>query len=150
MQGTPLIRYRTYDMSFLIEPPCPCGWKTVGKIGKVSGRLDALTKIGLGDKVFPLLFDEAVLSVPGVLNYRVIIESSKYKDRLTFQVEMNAPLKDSKDQLLNAIVALPEIIAGLENDLLETPIVEILDPGSIGFTPKSSVIVDKRGMYDTE
>ncbi len=150
MEGTPLVRYRTYDMSSWINPPCPCGWKTVGKIGKVSGRLDVLTKIGLGEKVFPLLFDEAVLSVPGVLNYRVIIESAGFRERLTFQVEMSFKTKGAEEKLIEAISTLPEIKSGLENDLLERPIVELLEPDSIGFSPKASVIVDKRKMYDSK
>ncbi len=150
MEGTPLVRYRTFDMSYYIDPPCPCGWRTVGKIGKVSGRLDALTKIGFGEKVYPLLFDEAILSVPGVLNYRVIIETAGFRERLTFQVEMSSRTADAQAKLLKAICELPEIQSSLENDLLEKPIVELQEPNSIGFTPKSSVIVDKRDMYDSK
>ena len=64
MEGTPLRRYRTRDLSYMIEPPCKCGSRTIGRIGKVRGRMDAQTKIGYGQKIYPLLFDEALLSIP--------------------------------------------------------------------------------------
>ncbi len=148
IQGTPLIRYRTYDLSMFIEPPCPCGFQTVGKIGKVTGRLDTMTKIGFGEKIYPLLFDEAILSVPGVLNYRLLIETSGYKDRLTFHVEMNSPPEGTVDRIAKNLTALLEIQNSLDNDLVDYPIVQIVEPGAIGFTPKSTVIVDNRKIYD--
>jgi phenylacetate-CoA ligase len=148
MQGTPLIRYRTRDLSYLIEPPCGCDMLTIGRMGKVQGRMDAQIKIGYGQKVYPLLFDEALLSVPGVLAYRLVLEREGYRDRLTFQVEHRGDHGRTKDRIIEALMQLDEIREPLKNDLILPPLVEIVEAGSVAFTPKSKVIEDRRGNYD--
>lgn len=146
-QATPLVRYRTYDLSCYINPPCACGFKTVGKVGKIQGRLDMMTKVGMGEKVYPLLFDEAVLSVSGVVNYQTVIEREGYKDRLRFRVEHLGDKKDAKARIERALVDVAEIKAGIDNDLLESPVVEMLDPGNLEFVPKTQSILDNRRLY---
>lgn len=146
-QGTPLIRYRTYDLSSVIEPPCSCGLKTIGKIGKIKGRLDMMRKIGMGEKIFPLMFDEAILSVSNVVNYVVYIEKSGYRDRLRFEVELIGDKEQGKKNIRDAVVQIPEIKSGIENDLLEEPIVEIVESGTLSFVPKMMSIVDLRQQY---
>jgi len=147
-KATPLVRYRTYDISSPISPPCPCGFQIVGKVGKIMGRLDMQTKIGLGEKVYPLLFDEAILSVSGVVGYSTRIEKSGFRDKLIFTVEYSGDKEEAARRIREAILSLDEIKAGLENDLLEPPVVEILDPGAIEYVPKSQLIVDSRELYD--
>jgi phenylacetate-CoA ligase len=146
-QGTPLIRYRSYDLSSFINPPCKCGLETIGKVGKIQGRLDMMTKVGMGEKVYPLLFDEAVLSVSGVVNYQTIIEREGYKDRLRFEVEFIGNKEDARRKIEEALARVPEVKSGLDNDLLEWPIVEMRDPGSLDFVPKTQSIVDRRRLY---
>ncbi len=147
-QGTPLIRYRTYDLSRLISPPCECGFQTISKVGKINGRLDMQTKIGLGEKVYPLLFDEALLSVPGVLNYRIIIDKAGYKDRLRFRVEVMEKREGQEEELKEKLCSLEEVRSGVERDLLEPPEVEIVELGTLEYTPKSQTIVDNREIFD--
>lgn len=146
-QGTPLVRYRSYYLSSFIDPPCEFGLETIGKVGKIQGRLDMMTKVGMGEKVYPLLFDEAVLSVSGVVNYQTIIEREGYKDRLRFEVEFLANKEDARRRIKEALVQVLETKSGLDNDLLEQPIVEMLDPGSLDFVPKAQSIVDRRRLY---
>jgi len=147
-QATPLLRYRTYDITCWIPPECSCGFRTIGKIGKIQGRADMQTKIGFGEKVYPLLFDEAILGVPGVVGYQTVIEKAGYRDRLIFRVELLGDRAEGKRMIEEAILSLDEIRSGLENDLLEPPVVEILEPGSMEYVPKSQLIVDNRGLYD--
>jgi len=147
-EGSPLIRYRSYDLSSGIEPPCGCGIRTIGKIGKIKGRLDMQSKIGLGDKVFPYLFDEAVLKVQGVLGYSASIESAGYKDLLRFKVEYVGDLREGKRQVEESLLALDEVRTGMENDLLEAPVVETVPPDQEHWVPKSVTLVDKRKRFD--
>lgn len=147
MEGSPLLRYRSYDLSSYIEPPCGCGFTSVGKIGKPRGRINSETKIGYGEKVFPLLFDEAVLSVSGVLGYQVIIDKVGYKDRLTFQVEFSGDTQWARKEIEERVLALDEIRSSMDNDLLEPIEVEVISSSS-GFTPKKATIVDRRKIYD--
>ncbi len=148
MEGSPLIRYRSYDLSCAIEPPCGCGFRTVGKIGKVQGRLDAQTKIGYGQKIYPLLFDEAILPVPGVISYTLQLEREGFRDRLTFTVEHEGDPAPVKEKVLEALNALDEISSAIENDLISPPEVVLIPAGSVEFSPKSKTIIDKRPNYD--
>jgi phenylacetate-CoA ligase len=147
-EGSPLVRYRSYDISASIEPPCGCGFSAVGKIAKIRGRRDMQTKIGFGEKVYPLLFDEAILSVKGSLGYQLTIDRPAYKDHLLFRVEFAGNPFQGKEELLNAILALPEISSGLENDLLDPPEVEVILPDQKNWIPKTRVIIDNRKQYD--
>jgi len=149
MEGTPLIRYRSYDLSHTIEPPCPCGFRTLGKVDKPRGRLDAQTKIGYGQKVYPLLFDEAILAVEGAVSYRMVLEKEGFRDRMTFTVEYQGDTEEGRKKVLEAINALDEIQAARENDLVLEPVVVIRPPGESEFTPKSKTISDLRPLYDT-
>ena len=146
--GSPLVRYRSYDISATIEPPCGCGFSAVGKIAKIRGRLDMQTKIGFGEKVYPLLFDEAILSVKGSLGYQLTIDKPAYKDRLRFKVEFAGNPVQGKEELQKAIMALAEIRSGLENDLLDPPEVEVVLPDQKGWVPKTRAITDSRKQYD--
>lgn len=147
-EGSPLIRYRSYDLSSPIEPPCGCGMAVVGKIGKIRGRLDMQTKVGFGEKIFPALFDEAVLGVRGVLGYQTVIETSGYKDLLRFKVEYLGDLEQGRREVEEALHGLDEIKSGLENDLIEGPVVEMVQADPAVFTPKPKVIVDLRKQFD--
>jgi phenylacetate-CoA ligase len=147
-EGSPLVRYRSYDVSATIEPPCGCGFIAVGKIAKIRGRLDMQTKIGFGEKVYPLLFDEAILGVKGSLGYQLTIDRPAYKDRLHFKVEFVGDQTQGKEELLKAILALTEIRSGLENDLLDSPEIEVILPDQKGWVPKTRAIIDNRKQYD--
>lgn len=147
-EGSPLIRYRSYDLSMRIDPPCGCGMRTLGKIGKIKGRMDMQSKVGLGDKVYPYLFDEAVLKVQGVLGYTAAIESSGYRDVLRFRVEYTGDPAEGKRLVEESLLSLDEVKAGMENDLLEAPSVEVVPPDQAHWVPKTRTLVDRRKRFD--
>ena len=62
-EGFPLIRYRTGDISALIEEPCACG-RSTRRMRRVSGRTDDLIFIK-GQKVFPSQIEEILLEAEG-------------------------------------------------------------------------------------
>jgi phenylacetate-CoA ligase len=144
-EGSPLLRYRSCDISAYIHPPCGCGYLVVGKIAKPRGRLDAVTKLAYGEKIYPMLFDEAVLSVPGVLNYQVIITRPSYKDVLDVQAECIDPSPTTGEAIIKALSALDEIASGLSNDLVEIKVE--LKPAQEGFVPKTKRIIDNRKLF---
>ena len=63
-QATPLVRYRTGDLSFRYPQPCPCG-SPYPRIGRIRGRVDDQLKIR-GVIVLPTLIDEVLSDVDGV------------------------------------------------------------------------------------
>ncbi len=146
-KGSPLLRYRSYDISFPISPPCDCGFTASRKIGKIKGRLDSQTKVGFGEKVFPGLFDEAILGVSGVLGYHLVIEKDGYHDKLRFAVEYIGDAPQGKKGVEEALHSLDEIKSGFENDLLAPIEVTILPPDQKGWIPKTRTIEDRRGQY---
>lgn len=147
-EGSPLVRYRSYDISMRIDPPCGCGMRAVGKIGKIKGRMDMQSKVGLGDKVYPYLFDEAVLKVHGVLGYYAVIEKTGYKDLLRFKVEYIGDAQEGKRLVEESLLSLDEVRAGMENDLLERPEVEVVPPDQEHWVPKSLTLIDRRKQFD--
>lgn len=147
MEGSPLLRYRSYDLSGTIEPPCGCGFTTVGKILKPRGRINSEVKIANGEKIFPSLFDETILSVSGVLGYQIVIEKADFRDKLTIDVEFSGDVEWAKKQIVDKMLSLDEIRSSMDNDLLAPLEVKVVSSSS-GFTPKRSNIVDNRKQFD--
>jgi phenylacetate-CoA ligase len=147
MRGSPLLRYRSYDLSCYISPPCNCGFRTVGKMGKPKGRADQTTKFGFGEKVYPYLFDEAIGSVHGVISHQVIIDRPSFRDRLTAKVEFNGDPSWARKQLEERMMAIPEVQSSIENDLMEPLVIEVM-PVSAEFVPTKRTLVDNRRQYD--
>jgi phenylacetate-CoA ligase len=63
-EAFPVIRYRTRDLTSLIDGPCPCGEPTP-RMARVRGRSDDML-ILKGVNVFPTQIETAVCGVPGL------------------------------------------------------------------------------------
>lgn len=61
-QVMPLIRYRSTDVTRLVEEPCPCGL-FAKKIAKIKGRVDEMIVCGMGN-ISPWVFAEILRDVP--------------------------------------------------------------------------------------
>ncbi len=147
-EGTVLIRYRTHDLTALLDAPCKCGARFNKRMVKPSGRMDLQSKIGMGYKVYPLLFDEAVFIDPAVADYQVNITKDGYKDVLTFNVETSEPSDELASRLVASISSIMEIADGIEDDLIATPVIEFKEPGSMEYAVKAKKIIDLRETYD--
>ncbi len=87
-EGTPLLRYRTRDITYLDRSPCPCG-RTTARMHRVLGRTDDMLIIR-GVNVFPSQIEEVILKVEGVEpHYQLVVERRDQLDELEVQVEMN-------------------------------------------------------------
>ncbi len=94
-QGFPLIRYRTGDISALIEEACPCG-RTLLKMNRVSGRTDDMIIIE-GINVFPSQIEEVLLQVEGTVpHYQILLYRDAGVDAMELKVEIpgNLPAGD--------------------------------------------------------
>ena len=143
-----LIRYRTHDIAAMLAPPCGCGAHFNRRLKKPSGRMDLQFKIGMGRKIYPVLFDEAVFIDGSVIDYQVKITKEGYKDVLTFEVESKEPSDDLKGRLVDSIGHIMEIEDAMNEDLLDTPRVEFVDVGTMEYTIKAKKIVDLRENFD--
>ncbi len=94
-QGFPLIRYRTGDISALIEEQCACG-RTLMRMNRVSGRTDDMIIIE-GINVFPSQIEEVLLQVEGTVpHYQIVLYRDAGIDAMELKVEIpgNLPAGD--------------------------------------------------------
>jgi len=145
---TVLIRYRTHDIAAMLAPPCPCGAHFNRRLMKPSGRMDLQFKIGMGRKVYPLLFDEAVFIDSKVMDYQVKITKEGYKDVLTFEVETKEPSDDLKNRIIDSVSHIMEVEDGINEDLVDIPRVTFVGEGAMEYTIKAKKIVDLRENFD--
>ena len=147
-EATPLIRYRTRDIAAMVPPPCKCGSKFNRKLLKPSGRMDMQFKVGMGYKIFPLLFDEAVFSNKNVIDYQVIITKEGFKDVLTFEIESKEQSDSVRDAVVSSVSGITEIADGINEDLIDIPRVTFKNIGSMEYSAKAKKIVDLRKNFD--
>jgi phenylacetate-CoA ligase len=144
-EGTPLIRYRTRDLMAIFDPPCACGSRFNRKLSKPSGRMDLQFKVGMGYKIYPLMFDDILFSNPEVVDYRLKITKESFKDVLTFEVESTDGNDVLAQRIVSAVSDIMEIVDGIKDDLMDVPRVRFIDVGTIEYrTAKAKRIVDLR------
>ncbi len=86
-EGFPLIRYRTGDLSSIMEEPCPCG-RTTLRMHRVAGRSDDMVVIN-GLNVFPTQIGEALKKATGFdPRFQILIEDIDGEDVMEIQVEV--------------------------------------------------------------
>ncbi len=141
-EGTPVLRYRTRDITYLDRSPCACGRTTV-RMHRVLGRTDDMLIIR-GVNVFPSQIEEIILKGEGVEpHYQLIVERRDQLDELEVQVEMNEAL--FSDEIRN----LEGMEKKLEGDLYASlnihTRVKLVEPKSIARSEgKARRIIDKR------
>jgi len=86
-EALPVIRFRTGDLSkILTREKCACG-RTHLKVSPIMGRVDDML-IAKGVNFFPSQIEQALLTIPGVLNnYQIIIEEVNGVTDVCVQVE---------------------------------------------------------------
>lgn len=82
----PLIRYRSTDVTWMIDEPCKCGL-FAKRIAKLKGRVDEMVVCGMGN-ISPWAFSELLRGVESVTDeWQVQIWHEKLKDVVEIQVE---------------------------------------------------------------
>lgn len=67
IQGMPLVRFKTGDISFLISEPCPCG-RLAPRLGPILGRKQQMMKVR-GTTLYPQAVFAVMDEVPGLGDY---------------------------------------------------------------------------------
>jgi phenylacetate-CoA ligase len=147
-EATPLIRYRTRDIAAMMSPPCKCGSKFNRKLIKPSGRMDMQFKVGMGYKIFPLLFDEALFADKNVIDYQLVITKEGFKDILTFEIESKEQSDEVRNSVIGNVSAIMEIADGINEELIDVPRVMFKDIGSMEYSAKAKKITDLRDNFD--
>ena len=121
--GTPMIRYRTRDISRLQTAQCKCG-RTMRVMDRISARSDDMLIVH-GVNVFPSQIETGLMKVPEVApHYQIHLESTETLDLFEIKVEVVAE-------------AFSDNIRDLEN--LRKRVLDAVK-GIIGLTPKITLV----------
>jgi phenylacetate-CoA ligase len=144
-EAMPLIRYRTHDLSRLIDEPCACGAVSLLKFDKVKKRLEAIVRIGDGDEMYPSLFDDTLFDFRGLIDYQVVLTREGKKDRLDFKIEMICPSAESSREIAEKLLTEPIIERNIAAGRMALPKVELVGSGALRASGREKkLIVDRR------
>jgi phenylacetate-CoA ligase len=91
----PLIRYRSTDITALIEEPCTCTIKFTRRIAKIRGRSDEMVNCGMGN-LSPWFFEQLLDDLPGITrDWQVGIRRTGNRDTIEFRLELLAAASDA-------------------------------------------------------
>jgi phenylacetate-CoA ligase len=118
-KAMPLIRFRTGDLAAFIPEPCPCG-SVIRRLGPVrSGRGSSIQLKG-ASQLRLVDLDEAIFTIPAVLNYQAEIQGREGREFLRLVVVTTA---ENTARVLNnvkeAVERLGSVRTALSQGLLE-------------------------------
>lgn len=124
-EASPLLRYRTGDLTFMVEEKCSCGRSFALPKG-IFGRTDEMLKIK-GVKFWPSQIGTILHGIPGTgQKYRVVVRNPQGVDTLTLSIEGREGEVDleelSRRLKKETLLAFNEILVA--DRLPEGPIVE--------------------------
>ena len=142
--GMPLLRYRTKDLTSLINEKCECG-RTNVRMTRIIGRSDDMLIIR-GINVFPSQVESVILEMPEFEpRYLLVVDRINSLDTLQVQVEVR---KDYFSDELGVMLQLRKRLADkLKSVLSISADVRLMEPNSIPRSEGKSVrVIDKRQL----
>jgi phenylacetate-CoA ligase len=140
--ATPLLRYRTRDLSSVMEGECPCGRKHK-RIARIKGRSDDMLIIN-GVNIFPSQIEDVIMKVPEVgTNYQIVVDKNGALDKLTVKTELYSKIFDGDFSLVSKIKL--KLQAMLKDTILVNPSIELHEPGGLPVSEgKAKRVFDNR------
>jgi phenylacetate-CoA ligase len=144
-EGTPIIRYRTRDITYFMVEPCSCG-RSTRKMHRLFGRTDDMLIIR-GVNVFPSQIEHALIEIEGTESHYLIIvdRGSSHLDEVELQVEVKREFFSDETKDLEGLrrriegVMKSKLQVGLKVKLVEPKTIE----RSMG---KSKRVIDRRNI----
>ncbi|MBU4524785.1 MAG: phenylacetate--CoA ligase [Desulfomicrobium sp.] len=127
-EAFPLIRFRTGDLTTLIDAPCACG-RTLKRMTRIPGRSDDMLIIH-GVNVFPAQI-EAVISGTGLTDphYQIVLDRVGHMDLATIMLE--APESFCTDSIKQSQRILENVRIRLQTELGVAFEVRLVEPRTI-------------------
>lgn len=141
-EATPVIRYRTRDITRILPGVCKCG-RTHRRIDRLHGRTDDMMIIR-GVNVFPSQIENVCTAFPEIADwYQIELTRENALDVATLKIEINPDVEIDE---IRKIEDLQKRLAQALHDELATSIkVQIVEPYTIQRSEGKAVrIVDKR------
>jgi phenylacetate-CoA ligase len=141
-EATPILRYRTRDMSGFYTEPCPCG-RTHRRLHRITGRTDDMLIIN-GVNLFPSQIEAVIMTIKEVgTNYLMVVEKEGVLDRLTVKIEVGPQVFMDDTRPLNALKE--RIRKTLQASITINPRVELHQQGSLPLSEgKAQRVLDRR------
>ncbi len=132
-EASPLIRYRSRDLTRLVEGECPCGC-ILPRHDRILGRSDDMV-VFRGVNVYPGQADEVLSKVDGIgSEYQILLERREDgKDYMTVKIERNGQLDEGYDDAISRTIS-----AAMKRNLLVSCSVEILPYGTLPRSEKKT------------
>ena len=141
-EALPIIRYRTKDITRLIDEKCECG-RTSIRMEKVKGRTDDMLIIR-GVNVFPSQIETVLLDIDHIgPHYEIVVTNEGWMDKIEVKVEI---IDDSLLEKFSMLEKLQdEIIQELRTILSIEAKVTLVGPNSLKrFQGKAQRVTDLR------
>ncbi len=141
-EGMPILRYRTKDLTRIVPGPCECG-RVHRRIERIKGRTDDML-ILKGVNIFPIQIEKRLMDIPGVgTNFLIILEREGFNDLMIVRVEVGKEFFSGDLKQLEALRR--RIVEELRSDILITPKVELVEPGTLPKSEGKAVrVIDNR------
>jgi phenylacetate-CoA ligase len=130
-QAMPLIRYRTHDISRLLPEPCPCGSASLLAFDSVRRRLESVVTLEGGDRIYPALFDDVLLGVAGIVDYRAELTRLQGKEQLAFTIELLSRDAGALPEINRKLLSIPVIAHRISTGKMAPPEIRLADPGAL-------------------
>ena len=119
IQGMPLVRFKTGDISFLINEPCACGRKSP-RLGPILGRKQHMMKVR-GTSLYPQAVFAAMDEIRGMGDYYLeITNTAELSDELILHISARAgqPQANSiREHLQSKLRVTPSIVIDPEDEI---------------------------------
>jgi phenylacetate-CoA ligase len=144
-EGTPLLRYRTRDVTYLTRGVCACGRTTV-RMHRLYGRTDDMLIIR-GVNVFPSQIEHALIEIEGANpNYVIVVDrGAKALDEVELMVEVKKELFSDETKGLETLKRRIESVMKSKLGIMLN--VKLVEPKTIERSlGKAKRVIDKRAI----
>ena len=142
-EGTPLIRYRTRDITYILPEVCTCG-RTTRRIHRLYGRTDDML-ILRGVNVFPSQIENALAEMGLRPDYLIKVDRSEvtHLDEVELDVEVSADQFDDETKGMEAL--RNSISAQMKSKLGIMLKIKLVEQNSLPrFEGKAKRVIDNR------
>jgi phenylacetate-coenzyme A ligase PaaK-like adenylate-forming protein/ABC-type branched-subunit amino acid transport system ATPase component len=125
-EGSPLIRYRTRDITRIIPDRCSCG-SILPRHSRIRGRTDDVFKFR-GVNIYPSTIDAILSAIPGLgSEYQVYLtRDNELRERMRLVVERGASVEPKRAEELQR-----EIVHTIKHKIIVTADVEVVPYGAL-------------------
>jgi phenylacetate-CoA ligase len=141
-EGIPVIRYRTRDISRIVEGKCDCG-RVFRRMERVTGRTDDMLIIR-GVNVYPSQIEQVLMGIAGVApHYQVVLDKRGSMDTVEVQVEVSPDLEFDEIKELESLQR--RVADAIASKLAVSVDVRLVEPRAIQRSEgKAKRVVDLR------